>query len=177
VPRVAPAAPLERRASIFVVDNNSRDGTDALVRDEFAEVELIPLKTNVGFCAANNVPIRRGSGEYVLVLNPDTEINAGALDQLLEVHEAPALDRHLPLSAGAARRELRPRLEEVVVPAPLRPSPPTGRLRSSGPADAVNGAFMLIGRRALDKVGFFDEGYGLYVEDSTSAIASSRRVG
>src|SRR5690606_13593374 len=57
---------------VFVVDNNSVDGSVELIADKFPEVHLIANKDNPGFSKANNQAIRISKGEYVLLLNPDT---------------------------------------------------------------------------------------------------------
>ena len=168
-------------AHIFVVDNASADGTAEMIRSEFREVELIANTRNVGFSAANNLAISRGSARYVLALNPDTRVTSGALDRLVQllddqpdigicgcrlVREDGSFDhaakRSFPTVAGAAgyflgigrlphapRRLAQYRAPDVV----------------AGPVDAVNGAFMLMRRAALDAVGLFDEGFWMYMED------------
>ncbi len=170
-----------RGARIQVVDNASRDGTVEMVRSEFPEVELIASDENLGFSKANNLAIRRGSAAFVLVLNPDTRLVENALDHLLELMES-----NPKVGISGARLEL----EDGTFDHAARRSFPTplgalghfmgvGRSRKapaslsqyrapateSGPVDAVNGAFMLIRRRALDEVGLFDEGYWMYMED------------
>jgi GT2 family glycosyltransferase len=59
---------------VFVVDNNSRDGSADMVRTEFPRVKLIENAQNRGFAAANNQGLRLALGRYALVLNPDTLI-------------------------------------------------------------------------------------------------------
>ena len=67
-----------RRASqglqteVFVVDNLSTDGSVEYLRERFPEVTFVTNKENVGFARANNQAIRLSTGEYVLLLNPDT---------------------------------------------------------------------------------------------------------
>ena len=168
-------------ARIWVVDNASDDGTAELVSAAFPEVELIAPSRNLGFSAANNRAIKQGSAPYVLALNPDTRVTQGALDRLVDlmgehpeigicgcrlVREDGSFDhaarRSFPTVAGAAghflgigrmphspRRLAQYRAPDVV----------------AGPVDAVNGAFMLIRRAALEKVGVFDEGFWMYMED------------
>ena len=175
------AHPPDLGARIWVVDNASRDGTPEMVRSEFAEVELVVSETNRGFSAANNLAIRRGRAPYVLALNPDTRLTQGALDRMLELVESnPSIGIagcRLELEDGtfdhAARRSF---------PTPIgalghftgigRRSNVPGWLTQyrapsieSGAVDAVNGAFMLMRRQALDEVGLFDEGYWMYMED------------
>ena len=58
-------------AEVFVVDNNSTDGSVEYLRPKFPEVVFIENKDNPGFAKANNQAIRQCTGEYVLLLNPD----------------------------------------------------------------------------------------------------------
>ena len=78
----------KRAMRVFVVDNASGDGTPAMVRETFPAVELVVNSSNRGFSAANNVAIRAGDGDYVLALNPDTELTAGALERLCALMDA-----------------------------------------------------------------------------------------
>ena len=172
-----PTAPMR----VHVVDNASGDGTAEMVRREFPQVKLTVNEDNLGFSAANNVGIAAGEAAYVLILNPDTRVTPGALDSLLAVMEqrpevgmaGPRLELDDGSFDHASRRGF---------PTPLgalghftglgrRDSAP-GALSQyrapeveSGPVDAINGAFMLIRRAALEQVGTFDERYWMYMED------------
>ncbi len=165
---------------MWVVDNDSRDGTVEMVGAEYPAVRLVANDRNLGFSAANNIAIRASDGDYVLALNPDTEVTPGALEQLCALLDArpevgicgPALEQADGTPDHAARRSF---------PTPLSALghfTGIGRRRSSGalaayrapdvargPVDAVNGAFMLMRRAALERVGLFDEGYWMYMED------------
>jgi len=68
---------------VFVVDNNSEDGSLEMVKSKFSHVQLIANKKNLGFAKANNQAIKQARGEYILLLNPDTEILNGALEKSL----------------------------------------------------------------------------------------------
>jgi N-acetylglucosaminyl-diphospho-decaprenol L-rhamnosyltransferase len=168
-------------ATIFVVDNASGDGTVELIRSEFPEVEVIPSDRNLGFGAANNIAIRRGGARYVLALNPDTRVTPGALDTLIELmDERPevavcgcrllredgsfdhAAKRSFPTVAGALGHFLGVGRSAR---APRRLAQYRAPEVEAGPVDAVNGAFMLMRRAALDQVGSFDEGFWMYMED------------
>ena len=61
-------------ADVFVVDNNSVDGSVSMVQEDFPWVKLIANKDNPGFSIANNQAIRQSDAEYVLLLNPDTVV-------------------------------------------------------------------------------------------------------
>jgi N-acetylglucosaminyl-diphospho-decaprenol L-rhamnosyltransferase len=166
---------------VVVVDNGSRDGTAELIASEYPEVELIAAPENLGFSAATNLGTRRGEGPYLLALNPDTAVTAGALDAVIAV-----LDTHTEVAVVGPRLE-RPdgSLDHAAkrsFPTPLsalghfsrlgRRSGASGRLAAyrapeveSGPVDAVNGAFMLMRRSVFEAAGGFDESYWMYMED------------
>jgi GT2 family glycosyltransferase len=176
----SPSRPME----VFIVDNASEDGTVEMIQSEFPQVRLYASRENLGFARANNLAIRVGSAPYVLALNPDTLLSSGALDHMLTiVDERPDIGIagcRLVLEDGsfdhAAKRSF---------PTPLsalahftrfgRRAGATARLAqyrapeldefASGAVDAVNGAFMLMRRAALEDVGLFDEGYWMYMED------------
>jgi N-acetylglucosaminyl-diphospho-decaprenol L-rhamnosyltransferase len=165
----------------WVVDNGSTDGTVQLVGREFPSVELIAADSNLGFAAANNIAIRRGSAPYVLALNPDTRVTAGVLDRMLALMESNGsigiAGCRLELEDGtfdhAARRSFPTPLSALghfsgvgrSERAPARLAAYRAPLVLRGPVDAVNGAFMLFRRKALEEVGLFDEGYWMYMED------------
>ena len=76
-------ARLSLDAEIFVVDNASCDGSPELVAAEFPGVTLIRAGANQGFARANNLALKRASGRYWLLLNPDTRVYEGALEALV----------------------------------------------------------------------------------------------
>ena len=69
---------------IIVVDNASHDGSAQMVRDEFPKVLCIERSTNLGFAAGNNLAYRHARGEWIWLLNPDTEVLCGAPEKLRE---------------------------------------------------------------------------------------------
>jgi GT2 family glycosyltransferase len=169
-----------RAMTVHVVDNASGDGTAEMVGREFPDVRLTASAHNLGFSAANNVAIRSSDGGYVLALNPDTRVTDGALNRLLELmDERPGIGicgPRLELEDGsfdhAAKRSFPTPLSALGHFTGIGRRRESGDLAAyrapdveSGPVDAVNGAFMLIRREALDQVGAFDEGYWMYMED------------
>ena len=68
---------------IFVVDNNSVDGSVSMVKEKFPDVKLIENKKNTGFSFANNQAIRISTGEYVLLLNPDTVVEEDTFQKVI----------------------------------------------------------------------------------------------
>ncbi len=74
--------PLEQ-FEIFVVDNDSSDGSVEMVRESFPRVHLVANKENVGFGRANNQVLDRCKGEYILLFNPDAMLIDDGIDRLL----------------------------------------------------------------------------------------------
>ena len=68
---------------IFVVDNNSVDGSVAMVEEKFKSVKLIANKKNTGFSYANNQGIKQASGKYILLLNPDTVVEENTFEKVI----------------------------------------------------------------------------------------------
>jgi GT2 family glycosyltransferase len=75
-------------AEVIVVDNASGDGSAAMVRADFPEVRLIEPGRNTWYCGGNNLGIDAASGEYVLLLNPDTIVQPGSVAAMLGFLEA-----------------------------------------------------------------------------------------
>lgn len=168
---------------VHLVDNASADGTVEVARARFPDIQVWPLDENAGFSAANNVVLRATHAPYALLINPDTEATEGALDYMVELmrqrtdvgiagcrlvlpdgsfDHAAKRSFPTPLSAlahftGIGRRLPRGGLAEYRAPDLSE----TG----AGRVDAVNGAFMLVRRSAMEQVGLLDEGYWLYMED------------
>jgi hypothetical protein len=78
------AARKNLRQQIIVVDNDSKDGTAALIRERFPEVELVEPGANLGFAKGVNLGARHADAEFVLLLNPDTIILNHAVDTIFE---------------------------------------------------------------------------------------------
>lgn len=168
---------------VTVVDSGSPDSTPEMVRREFPQVRLIE-RANIGFSAANNLVLGDSGAESTLLLNPDTEVTAKAIDSCLdrlasdqrigmvgcklitpsgELDHACKRSFPTPLGAlahftGVGRGENAPKALRQYRAADLGDDEP-------GEVDAVNGAFMMVRMEAVAEVGRLDEGYWLYMED------------
>jgi len=71
------------RYEVLVVDNGSTDGSPEAIVERFPSFKLIAQKENLGFAAANNLAAKAAQGEFILLLNPDTVVLDGAIDQLV----------------------------------------------------------------------------------------------
>ncbi len=165
---------------VHVVDNASTDGTPEMVRDEYPEVTLHALDWNSGFCVANNIVLREVQSPYVLVLNPDTEIYPGSLDHMMGLMlddprigmASCRLEQRDGTLDHAAKRSFPTPLGALYHFVGLSDRTRFGQYRAPelgeyelGEVDAVNGAYMLVRKTAMDEVGLLDEGYWLYMDD------------
>jgi GT2 family glycosyltransferase len=83
---------------VLVSDNGSTDGSVPYIREKYPKVRLLENNANLGFAKANNVGIRAATGEYVLILNPDTIVHEAAFDKWIEF-----ADRHPEAGALGCR--------------------------------------------------------------------------
>jgi GT2 family glycosyltransferase len=164
---------------VIVVDNASTDGSAALVAAEFPSARLIAQRENAGFAAANNVGLARARGEYLCLLNPDTEVAPDALAQLvawLEAHPAAGVAAPRLLDPAGATQATGFRFPGVWQAGldwfPLHPRLLASRLNGRYPPrgapfriDHPLGACFVVRRVAAEQVGLFDAGFFMYSEE------------
>ena len=169
---------------VFVVDNNSVDGSLKMLAQKFPEVKVIANKDNVGFAKANNQAIRISTGEYVLLLNPDTVVEDDTFAKCLAF-----MDSH-PDAGGLGVKMVDGKGQFLPESKRGLPTPATAFYKMFGlcklfphskrfahyymgnlPDDETNeveilaGAFMLLRKETLDKIGLLDETFFMYGED------------
>lgn len=169
---------------VFVVDNNSADGSNRMVRKKFPEVRLVENKENLGFSKANNQGIRMAKGEYILLLNPDTVVEDDTFSSIIRFMDdhpdAGALGVKMVDGAGNFLPESKRGL----------PTPGTAFYKMFGlsalfprskrfskyhlgylneneihEVEILAGAFMLLRKSVLDEIGLLDETFFMYGED------------
>jgi GT2 family glycosyltransferase len=174
-------APPSTSHEIVVVDNASTDGAPELVRGRFPGVALVEAGENLGFARANNLAIRRSASELVLLLNPDTIVPAGAVDQLVAcLDSAPGVAVVGPRIVDATGRAELSWGDRVTPWSERRRKTLVHRDQTGDPAAAtaidrdtraardvawVTGACLLVRRADAELVGLLDERYFLYMED------------
>jgi len=164
---------------VFVVDNGSTDGSVAAVREKVSGVRLIENLVNLGFAKANNQAISLSSREYLLLLNPDTQVKDEAIERMLffmDAHpEAGVVGAQLLNVDGSKQNSIAnfPSLAtELLNKSLLRwlfPDKFPGKeMDYPGPVevDSVIGACMMARRKALEQVGLLDEEYFLFLEET-----------
>jgi len=171
-------------SEIFVVDNNSTDGSCAMVSREFPEVKLIMNNENRGFSAANNQALKLAAGRYILLLNPDTLIGEDTFNKCISF-----MDGHPEAGAMGVRMingkgKLLPESKRAL------PTPKTAFFKITGlsyifpksglfskyyladldsmkttQVEIISGAFMFLRGEAVPGTGLFDESFFMYGED------------
>lgn len=167
-----------------MVDNNSIDGSNDMVKAKFPAVHLIENKKNLGFSTANNQAIKLSKSQYVLLLNPDTVVEEDTFEKVVRF-----MDEH-PDAGGLGVRMLDGKGRFLPESKRGLPTPsvafykifglsalfPKSRLFGkyhlgylsefkTHEVDVLSGAFMLLRKETLDKVGLLDEQFFMYGED------------
>lgn len=168
----------------IVVDNASQDGSQEMVEKEFPRVILVRNKENMGFSGGNNVGIKIAKGNFILFLNSDTKVNKDALRQAVSFMkqnpEVGALSAKTLLPSGKMDPDCHrgfPHpwasltyflgLEKIFPKSKLFGQYHKAYLGFEGnhDIDAGAGAFMMIKREVVERVGIWDEEYFFYGED------------
>jgi len=172
------------QTEVIVVDNASDDGSVEMIRQKFPSVKLFANSRNLGFAAANNIGLKEATGEYVLLLNPDTIVQEDTfrvMREYLEQHPDVGLagckilnpDGTLQL---ACRRSFPTPWVAFTKVAGLSAMFPRSKVFNkynleylnpddSYEVDAVSGSFMFVRRDILQSVGNLDEQFFMYGED------------
>ena len=169
---------------VFIVDNNSIDGSVEMVQRKFPQYNLIANKDNKGFSKANNQGILLSNAEYILLLNPDTVVEEDTFSKVIEF-----MDNN-PEAGGLGVRMLDGKGKFLPESKRGLPTPKVAFYKIFGLSklfpkskkfgqyhaghlsefetneiDILSGAFMLMRSEALDKVGLLDEAFFMYGED------------
>jgi O-antigen biosynthesis protein len=171
-------------AEVWVVDNNSVDGSMEMVAEKFPRVKTVLNTQNLGFSKANNLAIRKSTGQYVLLLNPDTVVEESTFRKVIAF-----MDEH-PEAGGLGVKMIDGRGKFLPESKRGLPTPSVAFSKIFGlsklfprsklfgayhlgyldpdkihQVDVLSGAFMLLRRETLDKTGLLDEDYFMYGED------------
>ncbi len=169
---------------IFVVDNNSVDGSIPMLKSKFSEVQLIENKKNTGFSFANNQAIKIAKGEYILLLNPDTVVEEDTFEKIVAFMDSQPDAGGLGVKMLDGKAKFLPESKRGL-PTPMvafykmiglskifPKSKTFGRYHLGfldedkiHEVEILSGAFMLLRKTVLDKVGLLDEAFFMYGED------------
>ena len=169
---------------VFVVDNNSVDGSLQMVREKFPQTRIIANQENTGFSKANNQAIKKAKGEFILLLNPDTVVEDDTFEKVVNFMDKtpnagglgvkmidgkgtflPESKRGLPTPSVAFYKIFG--LSSLFPKSRIFGKYHLGFLDSDKvhEVDILSGAFMLLRRSVLEKTGYLDETFFMYGED------------
>jgi GT2 family glycosyltransferase len=169
---------------VIVVDNNSNDHSQEMLKKNFPQVRLIENKRNLGFSAGCNQGIKQSQGRYILLLNPDTELTPGGFKKMIDFMDskpevgicAPKMMdkegnlqfscRSFPsyLTAISSSQSILNRIfpDNLLSQKYLLKNQDHSQIRE---VDWVSGSCLLAKREMFEKVGLLDERFYMYVED------------
>ncbi|MGK0446487.1 MAG: GT2 family glycosyltransferase [Polaribacter sp.] len=157
----------------IVVDNGSPTTTPCSIKENYPEVHLIISEENLGFAGGNNIALKQAKGDYVLLLNNDTEVNPNFLDSLVELMES---DKKIGIASSKILYFYEDNIIQYAGTSPINFI--TSRGRHYGNKEEDNGQFnkavetyyphgacMMIRKSVLEELGLLYEGYFLYYEE------------
>jgi len=169
---------------VFVIDNNSSDGTVDYLQQEFPFITFISNQENLGFSRANNLALKKATGRYVLFLNPDTIIPEDCFVRTISFLEnnprAGALGVKMIDGGGNFLKESKRGFPTIWASfckmSGLTKAFPSSRIfaryymghlseNENQEVEALSGAFLMVKKEVLDKTGGFDERFFMYAED------------
>jgi GT2 family glycosyltransferase len=164
---------------VIVMENASRDQTVEMVAEFFPKVAIISSLKNLGFGKACNLAVKQARGRYLLFLNPDTVIINQAIEKMVKFMEAEPqigisgckiLNRDLTLQPSV--RKFPQLSDHLAMLFKLHHLIKLDRYfmtsfdyQQTSEVDQVMGAFFLVSRRLLKKVGVFDERFYIWFEE------------
>ena len=188
-------SPPRRSFEVIVVDNNSLDGTADMLKARFPQVRLIANPSNTGYTRPMNQALKAGAGRYRIQLNPDTLVRPGAFEALADFMDAHpeagictprVLNRDGTLQLQCRRSEGRPWDAFTYFSGLSRLFPKQARFagylmtykddREIYEVQAVSGSCMFIRADVLEQVGYLDELFYAYQEDSDFCL-KARKAG
>lgn len=166
---------------IIVVDNGSYDGSDRLIIRDFPDIKFIQLDNNIGFAKANNLAFSYATSEFILFINPDTELLDSSIDKMLEFlkssYDAGAVgcrllnsDFSLQISCVQAFPNLFNQIldTEFLIRLRLKRWGIENAMNNKKfpiKVDVISGACVMVKRKVFEKAGLFTSDYYMYGED------------
>jgi len=171
-------------SEVFVVDNNSVDGSVTMIQEKFPDVITLTNKENLGFSKANNQAIKKARGEYILLLNPDTVVEDDTFVKIIQF-----MDEH-PEAGGLGVKMVDGKGNFLPESKRGLPTPAVAFYKIFGLSrllpkskifgkyhlsfldkektheiEILSGAFMLLRKSVLNEIGLLDETFFMYGED------------
>jgi GT2 family glycosyltransferase len=178
---------------VIVVDNGSFDGCGKMIERDFPQVKFVQSEENIGFARSNNLAFHHSTGDYLLFLNPDTEVVGPAIrilfEQVRSLPRAGAVgckllnsDRSLQTSCIQSFPTI---INQILDSESLRQAFPKSALWGMAPlysgvdrpleAEAISGACIMMKREVFEAAGHFSTDYFMYAEDIDLCYKTKRK--
>ncbi len=167
--------------AIWVVDNNSEDGSAQMVKTEFPQIHLIQNTQNLGFAKGHNAALKKINTDFVLIVNSDTELTDDAIFKMVEFMgqhpdcgiascKVTSFDGKLQpnggdLPFGLALFAWLFNLE-ILGNLPNFHRNERSYYQSAHEVGWVSGSFMMVRQAVFEKIGYLNEDYFMYFEDT-----------
>ena len=170
---------------VIIVDNNSHDGSSQFIQENYSDIQLIKNEMNVGYTKAMNIGLKLATGNYLVQLNPDVFINPGTFQPLISWMDEhndvgicipKVLNQDGTFQKQCRRGFARPlevfsyflKLDRIfpnhkVIGNYVKTYLPEDEIAQ---VDAVSGSCMMIRKEVISDIGYLDERYFAYQEDT-----------
>jgi len=157
----------------LIVDNGSPTKSPDSIKENYPEVQLIISKENLGFAGGNNIALKKAKGDYILLLNNDTEVQPNFLESLVALMES---DKKIGIASSKILYFYEDNVIQYAGASPINKITSRGshygyKELDKGQHDTVtetsypHGACMMIRKSVLEEIGLLYEGYFLYYEE------------
>ena len=157
----------------LIVDNASPSTSPAIIKEKYPEVELIISDENLGFAGGNNIALKQAKGDYILLLNNDTEVPPDFLDGLVDLMES---NKDIGIASSKILYFYEDNVIQYAGASPINPitsrgshygykEVDNGQHNKIAETSYPHGACMMIRKSVLEELGLLYEGYFLYYEE------------
>jgi len=168
-------------SEIIVVDNNSQDNIEEIIKKDFPNIKFIKSEKNLGYVKGNDIGIKNARGEYILILNPDIRIEKQAIEKMLDfIKEKPEIGLVAPrlINANQSTQETCYRFPNLYYPFYRRTSLSKTKAgqkwlhnflmkdfnhQSVAPVDWVMGSCYMLKKEDIEK--YHDSNFFMYLSD------------
>ncbi|SDX07778.1 hypothetical protein SAMN05444411_10337 [Lutibacter oricola] len=157
----------------LIVDNGSPTTSPNIIKEKYPEAKLIISEKNLGFAGGNNIALKQAKGDYILLLNNDTEVKPDFLNSLVELMES---NKEIGISSSKILYFYEDNIIQYAGASPINPitsrgfhygykEKDNGQLNKITETSYPHGACMMIRKSVLEELGLLYEGYFLYYEE------------
>ncbi len=155
---------------IILVDNASEDQSQIKCKEKFPQIRLFENGKNFGYCKGNNLGLEKVTGEFIIILNPDTEVESNWITEFLKVHNKHGEGLYQPKLLAASDKTKINSGGNMMNIFGFGYSTGKGKIDSKEYdnfklINYASGACLFISKKTLDKIGFFDPYLFAYHDD------------